>query len=165
MVHWRREWQITSVFLPWEPQKQYEKGMATHSSILAWRIPRMKEPGGLQSMGLQNWTDWTINMHVCVRTHTPTHTHTHTRLTELVFLKMECRNLPFKTGNCNNSETHLGLRTMAFWWNWASTAVKHRFNSKCSFSIPANNQLQYYILTARSVDFNLCDNIILYGLI
>ena len=30
-----------------------EKGMATHSSILAWRIPQMEEPGGLQSVGLQ----------------------------------------------------------------------------------------------------------------
>ena len=30
-----------------------EKGMATHSSILAWRIPRTEEPGGLQSMGPQ----------------------------------------------------------------------------------------------------------------
>ena len=28
-----------------------EKGMATHSSILAWRIPWTQEPGGLQSMG------------------------------------------------------------------------------------------------------------------
>ena len=25
VVHWRREWQITSVFLPWEPHEQYEK--------------------------------------------------------------------------------------------------------------------------------------------
>ena len=30
-----------------------EKEMATHSSILAWRIPWMAEPGGLQSMGSQ----------------------------------------------------------------------------------------------------------------
>jgi len=30
-----------------------EKGMATHSSILAWRIPWTEEPGGLQFMGLQ----------------------------------------------------------------------------------------------------------------
>ena len=30
-----------------------EKGMATHSSILAWRIPCTKKPGRLQSMGLQ----------------------------------------------------------------------------------------------------------------
>ena len=28
-----------------------EKGMSTHSSILAWRIPWTEEPGGLQSMG------------------------------------------------------------------------------------------------------------------
>ena len=30
-----------------------EKGMATHSSILAWRIPWTEEPGGLQSIGSQ----------------------------------------------------------------------------------------------------------------
>ena len=30
-----------------------EEGTATHSSILAWRIPWTEEPGGLQSMGLQ----------------------------------------------------------------------------------------------------------------
>ena len=30
-----------------------EEDMATHSSILAWRIPRTEEPGGLQSMGSQ----------------------------------------------------------------------------------------------------------------
>ena len=32
------------------------KGMATHSSILAWRIPLTEEPGGLQSMGSQSLT-------------------------------------------------------------------------------------------------------------
>ena len=30
-----------------------EKEMATHSSTLAWKIPRTEEPGRLQSMGLQ----------------------------------------------------------------------------------------------------------------
>ena len=30
-----------------------EKGVATHSSILAWRIPWTEEPGGLESMGSQ----------------------------------------------------------------------------------------------------------------
>ena len=38
-----------------------EKGMATHSSILAWRIPWTEEPGRLQSIGLQrvghDWSD------------------------------------------------------------------------------------------------------------
>ena len=33
-----------------------EEGMATHSSILAWRIPRPEEPGGLQSMESQRGT-------------------------------------------------------------------------------------------------------------
>ena len=32
-----------------------EKEMATHSSILAWRIPWTEEPGGLQSMGSQRF--------------------------------------------------------------------------------------------------------------
>ena len=37
--------------LGWEDP--LEKEVATHSSILAWEIPRTEEPGGLQSMGLQ----------------------------------------------------------------------------------------------------------------
>ena len=40
--------------------RSLEKGMATHSSILAWRSPWTEKPGGLQSMGSQrvrhNWT-------------------------------------------------------------------------------------------------------------
>ena len=37
--------------LGWEDT--LERGMATHSSILAWEIPWIEEPGKLQSMGLQ----------------------------------------------------------------------------------------------------------------
>ena len=33
-----------------------EEKLATHSSILAWEIPRTEEPGGLQFMGLQSRT-------------------------------------------------------------------------------------------------------------
>ena len=41
-----------------------EKGMAFHSSILAWRIPLTEEPGGLQPMGLQRvGHDWVTNTH------------------------------------------------------------------------------------------------------
>ena len=40
--------------LSWEDP--LEKGMATHSSILAWRIPWTEESDGLQSMGLQSRT-------------------------------------------------------------------------------------------------------------
>ena len=35
------------------PEDPLEKGMATHSSILAWKIPWTGEPEGLQSMGSQ----------------------------------------------------------------------------------------------------------------
>ena len=42
-----------------------DESMATHSSILAWRIPWTEEPGGLQSMGLQivghDWSNLTCN--------------------------------------------------------------------------------------------------------
>ena len=38
-----------------------EKEMATHSSILAWRVPWTEEPVGLQSMGLQSQGQ--LNMH------------------------------------------------------------------------------------------------------
>ena len=48
-----------------------EEGMATHSSILVWRIPWMEESGWLQSMRSQR-VDTTDRL-----THTHTHTHTH----------------------------------------------------------------------------------------
>ena len=42
-----------------------EKGMATLSSFLAWRIPWTEEPGGLQSMGLQRVRhDWSNLAHI-----------------------------------------------------------------------------------------------------
>ena len=38
--------------------------MASHSNVLAWRIPGMGEPGGLQSMGSQESdTTWQLNYH------------------------------------------------------------------------------------------------------
>ena len=43
-----------------------EKEMATHSSVLAWRIPGTREPGGLPSMGLHrvghDWSDLAVAM-------------------------------------------------------------------------------------------------------
>ena len=77
-----------------------EEGLATHSSILAWRIPWTEMPSGLWSMGLQrvghNWSDLacTVNARIvnlqCVgfkymatwfsSTHSFTHKHTHTHI-------------------------------------------------------------------------------------
>ena len=53
-----RETQVQS--LGWEDP--LEKEMATHSSILAWRIPWMEEPGGLQSTGSKE-SDTTERLH------------------------------------------------------------------------------------------------------
>ena len=52
--------------LGWEDP--LEKGLATHTSILAWGIPWIEEPGGLQSLGLQRVG------------HSSILTHTHTSL-------------------------------------------------------------------------------------
>ena len=79
MTNWRRQWHPTPVLLPGKPHGRrslvgcsprgreesdtterftfnfpfhaLEKEMATHSSILTWRIPGTGEPGGLPSMG------------------------------------------------------------------------------------------------------------------
>ena len=48
-----------------------EKEVATHSGVLAWRIPGTGEPGGLLSMGSQSWTrlkrlssKWCFNVNI-----------------------------------------------------------------------------------------------------
>ena len=56
-------WETRVQSLVWEGL--LEKEMATHSSILAWRIPRMEEPHRLQSMELQSQlTDFTFTFHL-----------------------------------------------------------------------------------------------------
>ena len=52
----------------WGWEDSLEKGMVTHSSILAWRIPGTEEPDGLQSTGSQrvrqNWVTFTFSIPV-----------------------------------------------------------------------------------------------------
>ena len=56
-------------------QDNLQKGMATHSSVLAWRIPWTEEPGELQSMGFQrvehdcatNTFTFTMLMNKCLK--------------------------------------------------------------------------------------------------
>ena len=96
-THWRRQWQPTPVLLPgkshgrrslvgcspWGRESQtrlsdftftfhfhaLEKEMATHSSVLAWRIPGTGEPGGLPSMGSHRvGHDWS-NSAAAARSH------------------------------------------------------------------------------------------------
>ena len=53
-----------------------EEEMATHSRILAWKLPGTKEPGGLQFMGSQRVGYNSVHTCTCA------HTHTHTRQSE-----------------------------------------------------------------------------------
>ena len=50
-----------------------EKEIATHSSIIAWKIPRTEEPGGLPSVESQSLTGLSASAH----------THTHTQLSKV----------------------------------------------------------------------------------
>ena len=72
-------------FLGWKDPLEEER--ATHSSILAWKMPWTEEPGGLQSVRLQrvrqHWAHMNkhtlTHTHTYILTHTHTHTHTHTK--------------------------------------------------------------------------------------
>ena len=70
--HAIQELQVRS--LGWEDR--LEEGMATHSSILSWRIPWTEKPGGLQSMGHKE-LDTTEQL--------SEHTHTHIYFFQILF--------------------------------------------------------------------------------
>ena len=55
---WRGGWWLWVIYFALFPPK-LEKEMATHSSILAWRIPGTEEPGGLLSVGSHTESDVT----------------------------------------------------------------------------------------------------------
>ena len=79
--------------------------MATHSSILAWRIPRTENPGGLQSMGSQSQTQlkWLS-------------THTHipgSRTSELYGAMFRFRRSCQHCGSCDCS-TFLPILTVVY---------------------------------------------------
>ena len=91
-----------------------EEGMATHSSILAWRIPWTKEPGGLQSMGSQR-----------VRRDSATNTHTSPDFSSL--LSSVTYSFALKHSSC--SEQYISpsiflcvcfLLEGVLWWNMHS---------------------------------------------
>ena len=58
---------LPAMWKTWVRSLGLEKGMTTHSSVLAWRIPWMEEPGSLQSMGLQRaWHNWETNTFIYI---------------------------------------------------------------------------------------------------
>ena len=64
---------------PLDGEDALEKEMVTCTSILAWKILWTKEPGRLQSMGLQRVRHNRATEREHAYTHTHTHTHTHTQ--------------------------------------------------------------------------------------
>ena len=85
--------------LGWEDSP--EKGMAAHSSILAWRIPWAEEPGELQSVVLQRDT-----------TEQLTHTHVSNIAWDILMLKKCVFNLKFKF----NEASDVLLHNSRSWW-------------------------------------------------
>ena len=98
--------------LGWEDP--LEKGMATHSSILAWRIPWSEKPGRLQSMGSQrvghNWVTLSLSL-----------THTHTRTQDANTISIKQRSL--KTDMHPGENTDSVLDTLNFKWFQKSQRV------------------------------------------
>ena len=74
--------------LGWEDP--LEKGMTTYSSILAWRILWIEEPGELQPMGIAKRQDWATNTGMRTHTHTHTHTRTHIYIAVVVVRSLSC---------------------------------------------------------------------------
>ena len=95
--------------LGWEDFLKEE--MATHSSILAWKIPWAEEPGRLQSTGSSRvGHDWVTE---CSRAGAHTHTHTHTHL-------------PLQGLN------HVLLQLLTFNTPWTEFRVESRSEALCA---------------------------------
>ena len=112
-----------------------EEGMATHSSILAWRIPWTEELGRLWSIGSQrvghNWSNLAC---ACTHAHTHTHIHTQARLGKTNHwwkkghtISLILRNWTYKQQSGNNwSEWFLKKCTFS-----AIEIKKKKFNGLC----------------------------------
>ena len=87
-----------------------EEGMATHFSILSWRMLWTEEPGGLQSIGLQRiWHDWSdlACMHAC---------------NSMVTLKMETVTLPQKNiHNKKHNKIEKSWKIIDIYFNYHSS--------------------------------------------
>ena len=95
-----------------------EKGMATHSSILAWELPWIEEPGGLQSKGLPRVRhDWATN--------------TSTILSPLTCL-------------CSFVKDQLTLFVWVFFWALCSVALIYFLSFFLFFFLPIPHCLDYY---------------------
>ena len=108
-----------------------EKEVATHSRILAWKIPWTEGPGRACPWVTKSWT-W-LSMHTLMDTHSHIHTHTHTHLMEYYSSIKKEETLAFVT-------TWLTLRTK---WN-KSERDKIPWSLSCVESKKWNHQTHGY---------------------
>ena len=109
-------------FYPWVRKFPLEEGMATHSSILAWRIPWTEEPGRLQSMGSQRvGHDWA------------------TRHGTAQCMERKWKSYQF-SGHVNNL---CGERTLQIWLNEGSGLLMGRLSWIIQISLKCNHEGPY----------------------
>ena len=105
-----KSWTWLSHFIFTFHFRALEKEMATHSSVLAWRIPGMGEPGGLQSVGLHrvghNWSDLAAAANCNLKAKQLSH-HISFRYTTQ-WVKIFIDNTPFnsKESACSEGDLH-----------------------------------------------------------
>ena len=115
-------WNTTDVGLIPGPGSPLEAGMATHSSILVWRIPWTDKPGGIQSKGLErvghNWSDL-----LCTHTLTPPSLRKHfvesvAQRKNLSWIKKEVN--PgvdlLNSETANEIDTSISYESQLYWW-------------------------------------------------
>ena len=107
-----------------------EEEMATHSSVLAWRIPGMGEPGGLPSMGSHrfghNWSDLAAaawSQDGCV-----VHLHVTLPWTISWFFESNCTNMCHMLSTTHNNDQGDPIH----WWNKTSGTQSQKVGSACS---------------------------------
>ena len=87
-----------------------EKEMATHSSVLAWRIPGTGEPGGLQFMGLHrvghDWSDLAAYIYIYIERERERERETETETN---------RNREWEKGRENCRTVHIKIYLQFFW--------------------------------------------------
>ena len=136
------------VWLPgWEDL--LEKGLATCSSVLGWKIPWAEEPGGLQSMGLQR---------DCAHTHT--YTHTHETLGTIIYMVLDQTQ---GDGELKTLLIALGFTWLVVWFCDCRVDIFVNLPRECSSQAPTladlkvgyRNQKWWWVVVMLCTKFSL----------
>ena len=107
--------------LGWEDP--LEKGMASHSVILAQRIPWTEEPGRLYSNGVTKGQTWLSNSHTHIHTHTSLHSLNTPTHIELHWISQLCESCPLTSDAPCVWNPLFGCRSLAHMSRSNSTAL------------------------------------------